>query len=228
MPLKKLIFGRVFFTHCMAIVIVSILCIAPTTSVASQPQTDARSEQKEQKKVDKSQRVGFGRFVSFKDGALTVESNAGEQLTWGQISENAKLFKYDAETNDYKAVEGAATALKQVKAGTYIQVGDKQSFIRIGARHDAVIGSFVSFKNERLLMIGKSLPDSFTKRYGNNLHYNRFRDDVPVHESVDGGDYKLIGTANKMLGQVKEGTILTVHGEGDDNITLVEVGLLKK
>lgn len=228
MCLKKLKFVRVFITHCMAIVAVFILRAAPTAGFASQPQTAAKSEQKEKAKVDKKQSFGFGRFVSFKDDALTVESNAGEHLTWGQISENTKVFKFDAEANDYKPVEGAALALKQVNAGTYIQVGDKRSFIRIHARHDEVIGSFVSFKNERLLMLGKNLPDSFTKRYGNNLHYNRFRDDVPVHESVDGGEYKLIGTANKILGQVKEGTILTVHGEGDDNITLVQIGQLNK
>lgn len=228
MRLKKIIFGRGFVTHCMAIAILAIVRIAPPAGVACQPQTLDKSEQKEKVKVDKMQSSGFGRFVSFKDDALTVESNAGENLTWGQISEIAKVFKFDAETNDYKTVEGAASALRQVKAGTYIQVGDKRSFIRIGARHDEVIGSFVSFKNERLLMLGKNLPDSFTKRYGNNLHYSRFRDDVPVHESVDSGEYKLIGTANKILSHVKEGTIVTVHGEGDDNITLVQIGRLNK
>ena len=58
--------------------------------------------------------------------------------------------------------------------------------------------------------------------------YNRFRDDVPVYESVDGGEFKLIGTANKVLAEIKEGTVLNVHGEGDDNITRIEIGTPKK
>jgi len=117
--------------------------------------------------------------------------------------------------------------LNQVKPGTYMMIGNARSYIRIGARKEEVMGTFVSFKNEKLLTIGKNLPDSFTKRYGTNLQFNRFRDDVPVHESVDGGEYKLIGTANKVLGNVKEGTIVIVHGEGDDNTTLIQIGLPK-
>jgi len=107
-------------------------------------------------------------------------------------------------------------------------VGNARSYIRIGAGKDQVTGTFVSFKDSRLLAIGTNLPESFTKKYGTTLQYNKFRDDVPVHESVDGGEYKLIGTANKMLGSVKEGTVITVHGEGDDNITLVQLGVPKK
>ena len=79
----------------------------------------------------------------------------------------------------------------------------------------------------RLLMLGTNLPENFTKRYGNTLPYNRFRDDVPAYESIDGGEYQLIGTANKILGDVKEGTVLTIHGEGDDNITFVQIGVPK-
>jgi len=79
-----------------------------------------------------------------------------------------------------------------------------------------------------LLMLGKDLGEKFTKKYGNNLHFNKFRNDVPAYESVDGGEYKLIGTANKVLSDVKEGSVLTVHGEGDDNITLVQIGVPKK
>jgi len=76
-----------------------------------------------------------------------------------------------------------------------------------------------------LLMLGKNLGESFTRKYGNNVHFNKFRLDVPVYESIDGGEYKLVeGTPGKILPNVKEGTLITVHGEGDDNITLIQIG----
>ncbi|QOV89708.1 hypothetical protein [Humisphaera borealis] len=185
---------------------------APTESVATK------------RPIDQKEKFGFGRFVSFKDGTLTLENNAGDLIVWNKIPESAKALKYDPEINDYKEIKGTAAALKEVKPGRYMMVGEKMAFVRIGARVEQVRGTFVSFKNERLLTLGKDLPESFTKRYGNNLHYSKFRDDVPVYESVDGGEYKLIGTANKVLGSVNEGTLVIVHGEGDDNITLIQIG----
>ena len=77
------------------------------------------------------------------------------------------------------------------------------------------------------MLLGKNLGESFTKKYGNNLHFNKFADNVPAYESIDGGEYKLIGTANKTLGNVKEGTLVTVHAEGDDNITFIQIGVPK-
>ena len=83
----------------------------------------------------------------------------------------------------------------------------------------------MSYKDNRLLVLGKNLGESFTKKYGNNVHFNKFREDVPLYESIDGGEYKLVeGTPGKILPNVKEGTLITVHGEGDDNITLIQIG----
>jgi len=213
-------------THRIAIGLVLGMIALLATTIPAKSFAQEKVEPKQS--VDQKEKNGFGRFVSFKDGSLTLENNAGALLVWHKIAETTKTLKYDSDANDYKRVEGTAAALEQVKAGTYMTVGDKGAFVRIGARTDRVVGAFVSFKDGRLLTIGKNLPESFTKRYGNNLHYNKFRDDVPVHESVDGGEYKLIGTANKVLGNVKEGTVLTVHGEGDDNITLIQIGIPKK
>ncbi len=75
--------------------------------------------------------------------------------------------------------------------------------------------------------LGKNLGESFARKYGNNVRFNKFRDDVPAFESVDGGEYKSIGTANKVLASVKEGTVITIYGEGDNNITLVQIGVPK-
>ncbi len=194
----------------------------PDAPAANAPRNQAVSPQQA---VDQKDKFGFGRFVSFKDGTLTLENNAGVLIVWSKITESTKALKYDLNSNDYMEVKDTTAALNEVKPGRYLMVGDKKAFVRIGARVEQVKGTFVSFKNERLLTLGIDLPESFTKRYGSSLHYNRFRDDVPVYESVDGGEYKLIGTANKVLGNVKEGTHMTVHGEGDDNITRVDIGI---
>lgn len=180
------------------------------------------------KSIDQKEKHGFGRFVFFQNQTLTLESNEGTLLGWHNITEKTQTLEYDPISNDYKRISDPIVSLNKVKAGRYIMVGPSLAYIRIGARHDAVVGTFVSFKDDRLLMFGKSLPDSFVKKYGNNLQYNKFRDDVPIYESVDGGEYKQIGTANKILKDLKEGSILTIHGEGDDNITRAEIGLPKK
>jgi len=207
--------------------LVAVLGLVPWAVVAAQPTAANKVEPK--KTVDQKEKNGSGRFVSFEDGTLTLESNAGELLVWNKMAESKNTVKFDSDANEYKRVDGTtAAALAQLKAGTYVMVGDKSAYVRIGARKDKVVGTFISFKAGRLLLLGTNLPESFTKRYGNTLPYNRFRDDVAVHESIDGGEYKLIGTANKVLGNVKEGTVLTVHGEGDDNITLIQIGVLKK
>ncbi len=218
---------RVVAAYGLALAVVAVVGVVPWAVVPASAQEKDKPEPKEA--VDQKDKSGFGRFVSFKDGTLTLEGNAGVLLVWNKLAESKNSVKFDPVANEYKRVDGTtAAALKQVKAGTYVMVGDKSAYVRIGARKDQVVGTFVSFKDGRLLTLGKNLPESFTKRYGNNLHYNKFRDDVPAHESIDGGEYKLIGTANKVLGSVKEGTVLTVHGEGDDNITLVQIGVPKK
>ena len=206
-----------------AVLAVAAWAVAPASvTAADAPAPKAAVDQKDQN--------GWGRFVSFKDGALTLESNAGVLLAWGRIPDGAKILQFDAAAGEYKGAAGApGDVLAKVKAGTVVSVRDKKATIRIGARKGQTTGTFVSFKDGRLLMLGKDLGvNSYTRKYGNNVHYNKFRDDVPAYESVDGGEYKLVGTANKVLAEVKDGTVLTVHGEGDDNITLVQIGVPKK
>ena len=155
----------------------------------------------------------------------------GEFRRWiaTKIKEDAKTLVWSDGDNAYKPADTAKT-LNGAKTGTWfiVHVANENVTVRVGARKGSTTGTFVSFKDDRLLILGKNLGESFTKKYGNNVHFNKFRDDVPVYESVDGGEYKPIGTANKVLGNVKEGTVVTVHGEGDDNITLVQIGVPKQ
>ncbi len=179
-------------------------------------------------KVDQKTKTERGKFVSFKDGTLTIKANSGDLLA-NKIPENTKTLIWNNSEGKYTPAETAAV-LSQAKVGTWFMVGvaNENVTIRVGARKGTTTGTFVSYKNDRLLMLGKDLGESYTKKYGNNLHFNKFSDEVTVYESIDGGDYKLIGSAKETLPNVKEGTIITVHGEGDDNITLIQIGVPKK
>lgn len=191
--------------------------------------TYAEEKVESQPAIDQKDQRGWGKFVSFKDGALTLKSNDGRLLVWHGLGKETKAMVYHTEAGKHLQADNTLVALSQTKPGTWVHVREKRADIYVGAKKGQVSGTFVSFKEGRLLLLGKDLGDnSYTRKYGNNLQYNKFAADVPVHESVDGGEYKLIGTANEILKDIKEGTLLTVHGEGDDNITLIQIGLPKK
>ncbi len=204
--------------------------IVLTTASAADETADRVLEKTPKKKAEdgsQKSKMEYGRFVSMKNRTLTIQTNSGDFIE-NILPENTKTSVWDNSADKYVMAE-TTEALAKVKAGTWVvvNVANENLTVRIGSRKGSTVGTFVSFKNDRLLMLGKDLDERFTKKYGNNLHFNKFRDDVPAYESVDGGDYQLIGMANKALGNVKEGTVLTVHAEGDDNITLVQIGVAK-
>lgn len=179
-------------------------------------------------KPTQKSKLEYGRFESLKNGTLTISTTAGAMLG-KQVPENAKTLVWNDDQGKYLPADTAA-ALHAIKVGTLVVINTNNDdvTVRIGSKKGSVTGTFVSYQNDRLLILGKDLGASFTKKYGNTVHFNKFREDVPAFESVDGGEYKLIGMANKVLGNVKEGAVLTVHAEGDDNITLVQIGVPKQ
>jgi len=179
-------------------------------------------------KVEAMDKTGRGRFVSFKNDTLTLRANSGSLLVWNKIAESTNAMLFDEKAGMFKPA--TAVALNEAKVGAWIHmIIDKgKTTVRIGERKSHMSGTFVSYKNDRLLVLGKDLGGSYVRKYGNQVHFNKFRDDTPAFESIDGGEYKLIGIANKVLGDVREGTILTIHSEGDDNITLIQIGVPKK
>jgi len=174
------------------------------------------------------EQIERGRFVSFQGSTLTLSANSGATIA-NKIPASAKILVWNNEANAFRPATAAET-LDRVEPGTWfiVRKSNENVALHIGSRKSQTVGTFVSYKDDRLLLLGKNLGESFTKKYGNNVHFNKFRDDVPAYESIDGGEYKPIGTANKVLGNVKEGTLVTVHGEGDDNITLVQIGVPAK
>lgn len=175
--------------------------------------------------ADQKDQAGRGKFMSFKDGTLTLKGNYGV-LAWHNVTEKTQVLRWDDAAGEYKP-SGNAAALAKVEAGAWVMVGGGKSVIRVGSRKGRTTGTFVSFKDDRLLLLGTNLGGSYVKKYGNQVHFNKFAADVPVYESIDGGDFTLAGTPTTALPRVKEGTILTIYGEGDDNITRIEIGVPK-
>ncbi len=176
--------------------------------------------------ADQKDKMGYGKFVSFKDGTLTLKGNYSG-LVWKDIPAKTPVVHWDDAAAKY-VPSGTAEVLSKVEAGTWIIVGGNKALVRVGARKGSTTGTFISFKNERLLMLGKDLGPAYTKKYGNQLHMNKFANDVPVYESIDGGDFEFVGNPAEVLPKVKEGAIITIHGAGDDNITRIDLGVPTK
>ncbi|MBL8825938.1 MAG: M56 family metallopeptidase [Planctomycetaceae bacterium] len=204
---------------------VALAVLVPWKLVAADPATPANAN----RPTEVMTKSGRGRFVSYTDGKLTLLGNSGSLLVWESLPSGITAVQFNHAEKKFAPVADAAAALAQAKPGMWVQVFlDKgTASLRIDERKGSTVGTFVSYKDQRLLILGKNLGASFTKKYGNQLHFNKFAPGVPVHESVDGGPYKLIGTAEQVLGNVAEGTIVTVHAEGDDNITLIQLGVAK-
>ncbi len=210
----KSIIRNLFVTGCLIL----SLALMPGTTATAQSPVAAPTDQKEMQNQ--------GKFVSFKDGTLILKGNYSG-LVWHNITEKTKVVQWDHAAGEYKPA-GTAEVLGKIELGAWVMVTAGRTLIRVGARKERITGTFVSFKDDRLLMLGIALPEAFTKKYGNNLHFNKFAEGVPVFESLDGGEFKYVGIAETILPTVKEGTILTVYGEGDDNNTRVEIGMPKK
>ena len=139
---------RVAIVYCLVMAIVAVQCLVPEKATAKDSQA-AKSE--------------WGRFVSFKEGTLTIKSNA-DKLLETKILENAKILVWNDAESIYKPAANAAT-LQEVKVGTWVvvNVSKETATIRVGAKKGTSTGTFVSYKDDRLLILGKDLGESFTK-----------------------------------------------------------------
>ncbi len=178
--------------------------------------------------IDQKDNAGWGTFVSFKNGALILKGSAGA-FGWANIPEPTKVFHWDTAARGYNSAS-PADALTKVEVGTWIFVAANKAHVVVGAgKEGRTTGTFVAFKNDTMLLLGKDLPVSdFTKKYGNQLKYPKFAEHVPVFESIDGGDYTFAGTPAATLPKLKEGTLVTVYfGPSDGFFTRIEIGVKK-
>lgn len=215
--------------------LVAALLIAAITLVGGTRAQDASADKSKNapeaaltQPVDQLDKPGWGTFVSFKDGTLTLKG-AGGGLVWKGITEKTPVFHWDGAARDYKPA-GPAEAMGKVEAGTWIFVAENRELIRVGAAKEGhVSGTFVSYKSDRMLLLGINLaPSNFTRKYGNQLNFPKFAENVPVFESTDGGEHKLAGSPSTVLPGLKEGTIVTVYyGPADGSFIRIEVGVKK-
>lgn len=203
--------------------IAATLLIAALTVVGA-----TRGEEAPRDIVDQQGKAGWGSFVSFKDGTLTLNGNHGG-LVWNSINDKTQVFSWDNTAREYRPFS-PAEILSKAGAGTWIFVAENKAFIWIGAAKEGhVSGTFVSYKDDKMMLLGKDLPPSnFTKKYGNALNFPKFAENVPVFESVDGGDYTLAGTPSAVLPKLKEGMLVTVYyGPADGSFFRIEIGTRK-
>lgn len=211
------------------------------------------AEQAQPKAAPKQKSVS-GSFVSFKDGTLTVEGGAGLLIkTKIQVPENAKTLLWNHDERRLMPVE-TAEAMKQLtalgapidpshvdtaesmlwrKAGTgiVVQIADDNVTIRIGeSKIPPFVGTFLSFKDDFLLFRLKNPSSKELKSYGDTVRF-RMNETINVYESIDGGEYKRIGTPRTAFANVKEGSTITVYHfykTETDEFYLVLIGVKKK
>ena len=210
-----------------AILLIAVTGAGPWVAAAAEPPAAEKKPVKPASAADKAppskHKSGAGEFVSFKDGTLTLKGRGGP-LVWTGVGENFKTYERDAEGSGAKLVGTAA--LGKLKAGMAVRVNVEKSEVRYGT-DEHVSGTFVSYKGGKLVLIGRAeeLGESYTKKYGTHLG-PQIDPKTPVEESVDGGPYKAVGTA-EYLSTVKEGTVVTLHGV-NDAVTLVRLGVKKQ
>ncbi|QDU97041.1 M56 family metallopeptidase [Lignipirellula cremea] len=205
----------------------------PASAVEAAPVSNAREAASTDEQPAKTLTQGRGKFVSFKNGTLTLDGPSG-RLVWKEIDASTKAYLGMGESSDkdrgYRPVE-TLDALSKVKAGTQIYVGtwfgyEKRHGVFIDDVPGKAIGTFVSFKNGSLSLLAQDRPaGSFTKKYGNSLFIRNLPAGISVEESVDGGDFERIGIVKEVLADVAEGTLVTVHFLGEGNVTLIQIGV---
>ena len=165
----------------------------PSCKSASRGSSSVTSRGIATRPTDQKDKQNQGKFVSFKNGALIPKRSAGA-LGWANIPEPAKVFHWDTAARDYKSAS-PAEALTKVEVGTWVFMATIKAYIRLGlAKEGHVTGTFVSFKDDLMLLLGKDLPEGeFTKKYGNQLKFPKFAENLRVFESIDGGEYTLAG-----------------------------------
>lgn len=182
-----------------------------------------------------SLKQGQGAFVSFQNGTLTLRAKDGASLVWTGIDDSVKAFVAkgvdDGPDRGYRPADSPTTAtLSTVKAGTKVFVGswfgfDKRHGVFIGLNRGLMKGTFVSYKEGDLSLLGVGGPKgSFTQKYGNSLFLRDIPDQTPVEESLDGAPFAPAGTAKTALPKVGEGSLVTVEFFGEGNITAIRIG----
>ncbi|MCE9607329.1 MAG: M48 family metalloprotease [Planctomycetia bacterium] len=179
-------------------------------------------------KRDAKPKSHSGRFVSAHHGTLTLQANSGELID-SKIFRSLKTTVWSDAAEKFVPTDTIA-ALRQLKVGTVVIVDGvgRNGTLRIGSRERVMTGTFVSYENDRLSMLRTNVRERLTKNPTADVRFEKFRDEVPAYESIDGGEYRPVGMANDVLSRVNAGAILHVHSDGNDTVTLLRIGVPKR
>lgn len=171
------------------------------------------------------EKSGTGSYVSFVDGTLTIKGKSG-LLTYKRVGANYKSFENNEDGPGSNVVETVA-ALSRVLPGTVVQVDVEAREISFGLDH-RVIGTFVSFEDGQLNLLAAEAPKGFVAKPSGKITL-AIDPNIPVLESINGGDYKFAGPAGKVLKSVKQGEMITARSEYDPAIVeVIQTGAPKR
>ncbi len=141
---------------------------------------------------------------------------------------------------DFKFAGVAEVILKDVKNGALvtarseydpeiievIQIGTPRRTIEryIGQTRGTVRGTYMSFKDGILRIRGKGVTSLAANEYERSMNL-RIADNIPVFESIDGGEYQPRGTA-EVLKTLKEGEVVTIR-KVEEVIMDIRIGVPK-
>ncbi len=189
----------------------------------------------------------IGAFMSYQDGKLNLRAAEAPKgfvtKPVGDLSlriDPATPVLESVAGGDYKFVGLAEKVFQTTKPGATItarseydpdiievvQIGvPKRQFERyIGESRGPVRGTFVSFKDGILRIRGKGLNAYAVGDY-ERVIARRIGDDIPIVESIDGGEYRPVSLDT--LGTLKEGEIVTIRKV--ENVVLeIQIGVPKQ
>jgi len=189
----------------------------------------------------------IGKFVSYTDGKLELLAADAPPGFVAKPTGKLKLA-IDADTPVLESVSGgdlkyaglAGKVLKNAEAGAeitarseydpeviqVIEIGvPKRRMERyIGQTRGPVRGTFVSFKDGVLRVLGKGV-NSFAENEYERLIAQRIGTNIPIVESIDGSEYR--PATIDSLSTLKEGAIVTIR-KVQDVILEIQIGTPKK
>mgnify|MGYP000732673906 CR=1 FL=1 len=174
---------------------IAMLAVVPCTPVMTQVLTADGPKEKS----------ASGSFVSFRDGTLTLKGKSGP-INFEHIGAKYKTFENNESGPGSKLVD-TADALRRVAPGMVFRVSVEDREIIFGLDH-RVIGTFESYRDGKLNLLAADVPPGFVRRPAGNVSLT-IDPEIPVLESLEGGDYNHAGPAGEILKKIKHGTLLT-------------------
>jgi hypothetical protein len=195
-----------------------------------------------------------GWFKSFADGVLVIEKQK-QGLTTMEVTvpipADAATTRWSHAAKRNVAVD-TAEAMRQLRilvtpgrppadtaesldwrragTGLVIKRSGPKVTIQIGKENPPFVGKFAGYKDDFLAFQVTTRDGRYSKSYGQTLNF-RMNEWIAVYESVDGGEYRWVGSPRTALVDLKEGTSVAIYHSYKtelDEFHLVLIGIADK